>query len=322
MSTSKLLPNTVIGGVGATITTREQLASKLSLTAADIRTFEIIGSDVYANIRRDYSIAAQVFQNDMSITSYIDRHGLCTKVNNQAFSNSSVIDLYLPNAYLLNSALHQTPNLTNINFNGDYTTSSTSLGFNSIRQTKLKRIVAPYCETITDYAAQGSIELLDIVAPLKTIGQDAVNGCSKLNINSQTLSTITNVGLRGMIGIGQEYLTMPKLIGLGSQSLRQMSKVIEARFEILAEINDVDYLFQTWSSCNLIEMKKLKVFGNSATPSTTCFNGLKLNCEIRVNLTLATSNAGSANATLLWAKTNRSAVVKFYDDSGNYISTL
>lgn len=322
MSTSKLLPNTVIGGVGATITTREQLASKLSLTAADIRTFEIIGSDVYANIRRTYSIASQVFQNDMSITSYIDRQGLCTIVNLQAFSNSSVIDLYLPNAYLLNSALYQTPNLTNINFNGDYTTSSTSLGFNSIRQTKLKRIVAPYCETITDYAVKGSTELLDIVAPLRTIGANAINGCSKLNINLQTLSTVTSLGGSAMIGVGQEYLIMPNLTIVSGQSLRNMNKVVEAKFAIVAEINDLDYLFQNWSSCGLIEMKKLKVFGNSATASTTCFNALKLNCEIRVNLTLATSNAGSANATLLWAKTNRSAVIKFYDDAGNYISTL
>lgn len=72
----------------------------------------------------------------------------------------------------------------------------------------------------------------------------------------------------------------------------------------------------------LISMIKLKTIGTNPAVNYNNFNNIKTGCTIKVNLTLATANAGSAHADLVYAKNIRSAIVEFYDDAGNYVSTL
>lgn len=52
------------------------------------------------------------------------------------------------------------------------------------------------------------------------------------------------------------------------------------------------------------------------------FDNLKTGCKIEANIFLATANAGAVDAGLDYAKTTRGAIVDFYDDAGNYVSTL
>lgn len=127
-----------------------------------------------------------------------------------------------------------------------------------------------------------------------------------------------------------KYLTLPNLTVVYSQSLRNNTGLLELHAPNLESIGNIvtggqNNFFDSYSSCNLISMRKLKVYGhpsNGTTGTLSGFTGLKTNCTIEVHEDLATANAGAPNQSLIWAKTNRSAIVKFYDNSGNYVSTL
>ena len=52
------------------------------------------------------------------------------------------------------------------------------------------------------------------------------------------------------------------------------------------------------------------------------FLEINIGCVIEANIYLATANAGGADVDLLYAKNTRGCTVNFYDDLGNYVSTL
>ncbi len=124
-------------------------------------------------------------------------------------------------------------------------------------------------------------------------------------------------------------INLPVLRVYGHQALRGNSAATEIYAVNVEEIgtvattgsNDLSEL----TSLNILDLRKLKVYNNPATGyggSTSGFSFLKTGCEIRVHIALATANNGAVNESLRWAKNLRSAIVKFYDDNGNYISTL
>lgn len=81
----------------------------------------------------------------------------------------------------------------------------------------------------------------------------------------------------------------------------------------------------TWYNCinaTLINAPKLKNMGVNAYSNRSNFYNIKLGCEIRVHVDLLTADAGNPHVELIYAKNIRSAIVKFYDNSGNYVSTL
>jgi len=88
--------------------------------------------------------------------------------------------------------------------------------------------------------------------------------------------------------------------------------------------NNKDSTFRNLTSCQQISAKKLKVLGNPGQVGNpqNCFTGIRMDCLIQVHVDLASDNSGNANAALQWAKDNRNATVEFYDDDGNYVSTL
>lgn len=72
----------------------------------------------------------------------------------------------------------------------------------------------------------------------------------------------------------------------------------------------------------LLSMKKLKQIGSNPNLNANNFSGIKTGAKIQVHIDLRTANAGNAHAELVWVKANRAAIVEFYDDNGNYVSTL
>lgn len=121
-------------------------------------------------------------------------------------------------------------------------------------------------------------------------------------------------------------INIPSLRYCGPQALRANSGTLEIYATNLEEIstsggND----FANLTSLNILDLRKLKVYNNPATgygATASGFNLLKTGCEIRVHIALATANAGAVNESLRYAKNSRGAIVKFYDDNGNYVSTL
>jgi len=84
------LPNTFIGGVGASsVTSTTALASKLSILSHQIKNFKIDNNNnVSCYINRNYSINSTAWSTDSIITYYIDIGGNCTYLNTFAFQNA------------------------------------------------------------------------------------------------------------------------------------------------------------------------------------------------------------------------------------------
>ena len=103
------------------------------------------------------------------------------------------------------------------------------------------------------------------------------------------------------------------------------STIKKIYFSKLESITTKAGFFSGLTSLELLDIKKLKVYGSPSTggsPTNSGFANLKLNCEIQANIFLKTANSGSPDAALTWVKANRSALVKFYNDDGTYNSTL
>jgi len=80
--------------------------------------------------------------------------------------------------------------------------------------------------------------------------------------------------------------------------------------------------FSGMTFLELLSAKKLKQIGTDPNLNANNFAGIKTGAKIQVHIDLRTVNAGNAHAELVWVKANRSAIVEFYDDNGNYVSTL
>lgn len=67
-----------------------------------------------------------------------------------------------------------------------------------------------------------------------------------------------------------------------------------------------------------------KVKGNIGLNSrnNSWFSLCAIGCIINVNIDMLTNNGGSPDEDLTVIKSQRNAVINFYDDSGNYVSTL
>lgn len=163
------------------------------------------------------------------------------------------------------------------------------------------------------------------------IGSIALNGLrSASNLESVSLPFLKEINSYAVsMNAKITSLYLPSLTSVvGSQSVRDLTALVTADFPNLEVIPSGlnASMFANWTSATLIDMRKLKVYGDpsvgAGSGNISGFLNLKTGCEIRVHIALATANAGNANASLLYAKNNRGAIVKFYDDNGNYVSTL
>lgn len=77
--------------------------------------------------------------------------------------------------------------------------------------------------------------------------------------------------------------------------------------------------FYNCINAELISIKKCKVIYGNVYEN---FYNLKYGCKIEVNVDLLTINNGLPAGDLIYAKNIRGAIVDFYDDNDNYITTL
>jgi hypothetical protein len=69
---TSVLYNTIIGGQGAITTTASALETLLGISSGGVSTFDIVGTDIFAIIDVDYTLANSKFSNNLSITKFID----------------------------------------------------------------------------------------------------------------------------------------------------------------------------------------------------------------------------------------------------------
>lgn len=81
-----ILPNTFIGGVGATISTKTLLAGKMSISSDNILDFIVDSyNNITCHINTPYTLDASAFNSNHNITHYIDLDGKCTSVGGNGF---------------------------------------------------------------------------------------------------------------------------------------------------------------------------------------------------------------------------------------------
>lgn len=310
--------NTIIGGIGGTITTKSALATKLGISESIIKNFQIVGSDVHFKAMSNYSIAANAFEFDSSFKSCYDFDGLLLSIGNSCFKDSDVENLLIENADLGVNSLSGCTKLDNSNLGGEFRTNKTSLiaGF---RDCRFPILNAPNLTSIPTSFVINNSYLTTVIWSVTNLPTD----CLRSTPNLSTISNLSQITTINSGAIYQSGLTgslyfdsVTSLVG----PIREMP-CTEVYFEILSTIVDKSNHFRQLPNIELISIKALKTFGDPASVSSA-FSGIKLNCLIQANIALATTNSGGPDAALVWAKTNRSAVVEFYDDDGNYVSTL
>jgi hypothetical protein len=131
------------------------------------------------------------------------------------------------------------------------------------------------------------------------------------------------------ICIGSGFLSFYQCSSLVNVSFPECLRVWTQSFAScsLLKIIDLPKLTETgpniFSECISLEMVNMKkCISLSLGGDNLVFSNIKSGCIINVNIFLKTSNGGVADGDLLYAKNSRNAIVNFYDDNGNYVSTL
>lgn len=307
---NKTQPNTFIGGIGATINTPALLATKLGISQSIIKSFKVVGTEVQAYISDDYTIKINTFNEDEDITHYRDMDGRVTSLT-LCFRNAiNLIDVYFPNVQTIQGAnasqissgcFSGCVNLEEAVFNnwqntGDYQGYFTF--YNCVKLTGLdtSKLTGSPSNQFLANTTQTSFDFSSLV----TISGNMFLNSSVAGVLS--LPEVTSMPQTGITNCAVTQILLPKLEGLSGTNKTN--------------------LFVNLTQLELLDAKKLKNILNPAIRGTNAFNNLKTNCIINVHEYLATANSGSPDEALVWVKANRSAVVNFYDDNGDYVSTL
>jgi hypothetical protein len=332
------IPNTFIGGVGATINTPNLLASIIQIDVDRIQGFRVIGANIEcAIIGGTYVIPQISFGNtvlanaNQNITYYIDENNLVTNVASNAFQNCQ----FLNTATFRNYGV-RTPaafagcirlSVANFNWNGII------LGEGSVLlNCALTEFIAPNCTSTGGFAPFRGNEFTNIFAPnLVTI--QTFSFAFNTELESLTLNSWTGGGQ-------SQFQNNTKLKTVSCTSLLVvppsafqncfiLESITSSQFTFLGSFcftstripnfiaNNVTamgaQIFQ-FATMTLIELKKCKSISQS---NDLAFNLSNTGFTIRINDFLRTSGAsGTADINLLLAKNNRSAIVEFYDDNG------
>lgn len=322
--------NTIIKGVSNTITTRELLAAKLEINPIRIRSFNVYPDRLEVSIKGSYVMSAYNFRNNTDLTDYLDLGGLMVNIPSGAFQGcTNFTNIKCDNVSLSNGALLGLSNLTNPLYGGTIKIKRFgSIG--GLAYTGFKKVIIE-----TDNIFSGTLRempnLEEIVLPYQQevyIGTDALNSSTKAALIN--VEYVTSVGNRAFNATAFEVLDFQRLVSIGGVSpFVNMSKLKSIKFGSLVNVNDSESFLANSTSLEYVDIKKIKYFGSHhSNPSASArlygFNGIKLNCVIEANITLATADTtdGTAHQSLKKAKANRLAIVKFYDDNGNYVFTL
>ena len=77
------------------------------------------------------------------------------------------------------------------------------------------------------------------------------------------------------------------------------------------------------STFSVLDIRKCKVINYVSGGSTASnFFNIKIGITIKVHIDLFTASGGLPHPDLVDAKNNRSCIIEFYDNAGNYVSTL
>ena len=138
-------PNTFIGGVASTISTKAALATKLAIAEISISYFGIVGSDIEAGILSNYDIPDFAFNGDLSITHYEDPTGMVNLIKRGAFRSSKITKAIFPNAQFKEEVFREASLLNEINCDSaTYFDSVTFFRCNALVQISAPNLISAF----------------------------------------------------------------------------------------------------------------------------------------------------------------------------------
>ena len=96
------IDNTLIGGVGISVTSKSDLATLLGISESTIKSFNTDGTNVSAYIDTEYVLTTRIFKLNTDITYFEDLEAKVTYVGQEAFSRFLICNtLHLQDLYFL-----------------------------------------------------------------------------------------------------------------------------------------------------------------------------------------------------------------------------
>ncbi len=306
---SRKQPNTFIGGVGATITTKSALATKLGISESIIKTFSVVGTEVQAYINTNYNLTVNRFNEDTDITWYKDLDGKVQSLDLCFRNATNLVEVYFPACVSVEGA-----NSSNANsgcFSGCVNLETAH--FENWQNTG---------NIVGNFTFYNCIKLTGLDTS-KLTGRPGNRFLSGVPQTEFDLSSLTQIDGNMFLDSNVQIINAPVLTSMFQTGITNcpVKEIYLPSLEAIAGSNKTN-LFSNLTQCELIEAKKLKAMIDPTIRGTNAFNNLKTGCLIKVHEDLATANSGNADEALVWVKANRSATVEFYDDNGDYVSTL
>lgn len=306
------IPNTFIGGVGATSVTSiaDLVAKTTGLLAGNISLFAIDGSNnVECHINTNYEIFNGAFTNDTAITYYLDNAGLVTVIGNGAnpatFLNCTNLTIInFPSATFIGSQSFQNTRIVEAVLNS--ATDGGNFIFNSNPALKIAYLNSFNGNSSSMFMNCTSLLIAEL-ASLTDLADNAFNNCEALRYfeNTSVVSGNGQLTFRNIASILDIYL--PNITFTDTLFYLSSTGIRRVYMKSATTIGD-----STFSSCTgmlRINIASATLIGANNTVNNNVFLNLKTNCKIYVNPAMLTINAGGLEADLAYAQTTRSATI-------------
>lgn len=306
--------NTYIGGVSTNVYNKYILASKLGLNVTKIKKFKIVGNDLECAIDDNYTLFSYRDQNDIitgsfapdGITYFKDLGGNVLNLGESAFRNCpNLTEVEFPSLIQINGNQNNTSGCfkDSISFTTFIADNLEALiGNNHFKNTNLTNANFPSLKTLNSNTCFRTTPFTNYDFPsLTSIG--SIN-LGTAYTNTANFPILNNLSSGAFTGFGAVTLDLPSVTRIYGKT----------------------YTFSKMSNIQTINLKNLTYFANPANDGGSSyqktFYNINSGCEINIHEYNATSNNGSADASLVYAKNQRNATINFYNNNGNFVSTL
>lgn len=322
-------PNTFIGGVAGSLSTKSLLATKLGIAPTRIKSFRIVNDEVQAYIQGNYNLGASLFGNyaepssaNLNITHYFDNDNLVKAIGTYCFANCvNFSDFKFLGLNRLDNRVFFNTGVVHADL---HTLQASTLGephgwFQNCSKLKTANL-GNFTSTNFLNCFNNCIDLESVVMKSESYGVDTLANVGIIDFENEFVRILSNYSMRQNSRF--QRIVFSNCIQMGESVLYKNSNT-EGQYSWLKEfiaprVASISHsAFRNNAGLNLVDIRACKALG-----SGVFLNALKLGTILKVHIVLATSNDGSPDVNLTYAKNNRGAVVEFYDDNGNYVSTL
>lgn len=346
-------PNTFIGGVANTITSASEIANILNIPVSGVKAFSVVDNDIQFHVKNDYEIPQFAFQDNEEITYYRDEGGKCFGIGQGAFMGASELEEFKGLAVIWvgdeagggssNGSFRDCVKLKKfitseawINCNGYAFYECTLLeeiDFSTVSNIRNNgEFIFRRCKNLPPI----TINPLFTGNLIRFFQGAVVSGLNLNNVSvlgnrffgyhsdrttvlfstlySEHILALSTQAVDSVLGDTLEVVNFPNITEITAQySISRTSSIKEVYLTGVTKISSSSSSFTGLTGVELIDLRKCKEIENDVTSQ---FSNIKINCEVRFHEEI------DANLNVIAYLLNRNAVIKLYDDNGDYVSTL